>query len=155
MWCLYHWIRELTSLFDCVRTHATRDDGWKSNVWEKRERNIKKVNRPRVEAETKKRCDDDISLLAALCSSLPYSLIGTLKNNKKKSMHTFIRSEIDSTTRQQRFSLSRFIINTNDEFSCSLIFHRVELMMPLKCNLVISRPLLVACFVDFLFFILL
>lgn len=35
-----------------------------------------------------------------------------------------------------------FILSSgpNDEFSCSLIFHS-ELMMPLNCNLVISRPL--------------
>lgn len=51
-------------------------------------------------------------------------------------MHTFISSGKSKRSEQ----LKVFILSwVNDEFSCSLIFHS-ELMMPLNCNLVISRP---------------
>lgn len=55
-------------------------------------------------------------------------------------MHTYlsgVRDRADNKATRGVFILSSGL---NDEFSCSLIFHS-ELMMPLNCNLVISRPL--------------
>lgn len=55
-------------------------------------------------------------------------------------MHTYLSGVSDRADNKATRGVFILSSGLNDEFSCSLIFHS-ELMMPLNCNLVISRPL--------------